>query len=144
MLAGMTAGELLREARRRAGLTQREVAARAGTSQPAIAAIERFRPNLVLTDWRFGGVTAQALLDHGDCARSADAAPVIVMATAEDRFSQRRFEDLGASDTLCKPLRAQRLREVCHAAIVRSEWRRQASAGAARAAFAGGALSLVR
>jgi len=39
----MTAGELLREARRRAGLTQRELAARAGTSQAAVAAIESDR-----------------------------------------------------------------------------------------------------
>ena len=34
---------LVREARRRAGLTQAEVAARAGTSQPAIARYERAR-----------------------------------------------------------------------------------------------------
>jgi transcriptional regulator with XRE-family HTH domain len=34
-------GQLLREARRRAGLTQRTVAARAGVSQPTVARIER-------------------------------------------------------------------------------------------------------
>lgn len=33
----MISGDLLREARLRAGLTQRQLAARAGTSQPAIA-----------------------------------------------------------------------------------------------------------
>jgi transcriptional regulator with XRE-family HTH domain len=36
----MQAGHLVREARRRAGLTQRELAARVGTTQPAIARIE--------------------------------------------------------------------------------------------------------
>lgn len=37
----MTAGELLRETRRRHGLTQRQLAARARTSQAAISRIER-------------------------------------------------------------------------------------------------------
>jgi transcriptional regulator with XRE-family HTH domain len=37
----MTAGELLRTARRRHGLTQRQLAARARTSQAAISRIER-------------------------------------------------------------------------------------------------------
>ena len=37
----MTAGELLREARRRHGLTQSQLAARARTSQAAISRIER-------------------------------------------------------------------------------------------------------
>ena len=37
----MTAGELLREVRRRHGLTQKQLAARARTSQAAISRIER-------------------------------------------------------------------------------------------------------
>ena len=37
----MSAGDLVREARLRAGLTQRELASRAGTAQPVIARIER-------------------------------------------------------------------------------------------------------
>lgn len=37
----MTAGELLREARRRHGLTQRQLAMRARTSQAAISRLER-------------------------------------------------------------------------------------------------------
>src|SRR5438477_1800527 len=37
----MTAGSLLREARRRHGLTQRQLAARARTSQAAISRVER-------------------------------------------------------------------------------------------------------
>ena len=39
----MTAGTLLRQARRAAGLTQRELAARSGVAQPAIARLERGR-----------------------------------------------------------------------------------------------------
>lgn len=38
---GVDAANLLRYARRRAGLTQRELSARAGVAQPAIARIER-------------------------------------------------------------------------------------------------------
>jgi len=37
----MTAGELLRDARRRHGLTQRQLAARARTSQAAVSRVER-------------------------------------------------------------------------------------------------------
>ena len=37
----MQAGTILREARRRAGLTQRELAHRAGVPQPAVSRIER-------------------------------------------------------------------------------------------------------
>ncbi len=39
----MIGGELVREARKRAGLTQRELAERAGLSQPAIARLESGR-----------------------------------------------------------------------------------------------------
>lgn len=40
MLAAMYGGQLVREARRRADLTQRELAGRVGTTQSAIARIE--------------------------------------------------------------------------------------------------------
>jgi transcriptional regulator with XRE-family HTH domain len=42
-MPAMKSGNLIREARRRAGLTQRELAARAGTTQPVIARIESGR-----------------------------------------------------------------------------------------------------
>lgn len=43
MSRGVIGGELVREARRRAALTQRELAERAGTSQPGIARLESGR-----------------------------------------------------------------------------------------------------
>jgi transcriptional regulator with XRE-family HTH domain len=49
----MIGGELVREARRRAGLTQRELAERAGTTQSAIARLEsgRTSPSLERLEW---------------------------------------------------------------------------------------------
>src|SRR5438045_526265 len=50
----MTPGELLKEARRRHGLTQRQLAARARTSQAAISRVERdvVSPSVAtLTNW---------------------------------------------------------------------------------------------
>ena len=50
----MTPGELLRDARRRHGLTQRQLAARARTSQAAISRVERdlVSPSVAtLTNW---------------------------------------------------------------------------------------------
>ena len=46
----MIGGELVREARKRAALTQRELAERAGVSQPAIARLESGRTSPSLED----------------------------------------------------------------------------------------------
>lgn len=49
----MIGGELVREARRRAGLTQKELAERAGTTQSSIARLEsgRTSPTLERLEW---------------------------------------------------------------------------------------------
>lgn len=49
-LVGYYGGDLIREARRRAGLTQSALAARAGTAQPAIARWESGRTAVSLDD----------------------------------------------------------------------------------------------
>lgn len=85
----MTAGELLREARRGAGLTQRELAARAGTSQAAIAAIERDRKAPTFP-------TLERLLAAAGAALVLTESPTAVML----RRGRRLQEALGLAEAL--------------------------------------------
>jgi transcriptional regulator with XRE-family HTH domain len=76
-----TAGELVRTARTRAGLTQRALAVRAGTSQAAVAAIESGRKAPTYP-------TLERLL-------AAAGAALVLADTAEAALQRRgrRFED---------------------------------------------------
>jgi transcriptional regulator with XRE-family HTH domain len=71
-------GQLIREARRRAGLTQTELAARAGTAQPAIARWESGRTGVSLDDVmrlvRLCGLDLQLAITEPDESDLAQAA----------------------------------------------------------------------
>lgn len=85
----MTAGEILREARGRAGLTQRELATRAGTSQAAVAAIENDRKAPTFP-------TMQRLLTAAGATLVLAEDPTEVL-----RRRDRRFQDaLGLAEAL--------------------------------------------
>jgi transcriptional regulator with XRE-family HTH domain len=73
----MLGGDLVREARRRAGLTQRELAERAGTTQSAIARLESGRTSpsfdLVLKLIKAAGFRLDVALDPYDDSDIAQA-----------------------------------------------------------------------
>jgi transcriptional regulator with XRE-family HTH domain len=76
-------GDLIREARRRAGLTQTELADRAGTAQPAIARWESGRTTVSLDDVirlvRLCGLDVEFHIverDDSDIAQAARLAPL--------------------------------------------------------------------
>ena len=76
-------GDLIREARRRAGLTQAELADRAGTAQPAIARWESGRTAISLDDVirlvRLCGLEVELQIverDDSDLAQAARLAPL--------------------------------------------------------------------
>jgi transcriptional regulator with XRE-family HTH domain len=80
-------GDLIHEARRRAGLTQSELAARAGTSQPGIARWESGRTAVSLDDVlrlvRLCGFDLEIMLvsrDESDAAQAARLAGLCVPA----------------------------------------------------------------
>lgn len=83
----MLGGDLVREARRRAGLTQRELAERAGTTQSAIARLEsgRTRPSFdsVVQLVRLCGFRLDVALDPYDDSDIAQAEALLRMSVDE-------------------------------------------------------------
>ncbi|MGI8699272.1 MAG: helix-turn-helix domain-containing protein [Mycobacteriales bacterium] len=82
-------GDLIREARRRAGLTQRELAERAGTTQSAIARVESGRVDpgfeTVRRLMRLCGFNLLVALDPYDDSDLAQATRLL-QGTPEQRF----------------------------------------------------------
>ena len=101
----MLGADLVREARRRAGLTQRELAERAGTTQSAIARLEngRTRPSFdaVLRMIRLCGYRLDVALDPYDDSDLAQAEALLRLPLEE------RLEHLADSVNLFASLRAE-------------------------------------
>jgi transcriptional regulator with XRE-family HTH domain len=85
-LAGI-GNDLVREARRRAGLSQRELAGRAGTTQSAIARLETGRStpsfDTVLRLVRLCGLDLDVMLVERDDADWSQAVPLLRLTPAE-------------------------------------------------------------
>jgi DNA-binding response OmpR family regulator len=86
-----------------------------------LIALERMRPTLMLADWRIDGAKASPLLERAGATAEAVAVPVVMIADARDLSRPARFEDIGAIDTLWRPLRPQRVAEVCELALARAQ-----------------------
>lgn len=100
----MTGADLVREARRRAGLTQRELAERAGTTQSAIARLERGRTSpsfeTVLRLIRLCGFRLDVALDPYDGSDMAQAEALLRLSIDE------RLEHLESVVAFAEDLRA--------------------------------------
>lgn len=83
----MTGADLVREARRRAGLTQRELAERAGTTQSAIARVEsgRLSPSFdaVLRLVRLCGLRLDVAMEPYDDSDVAQAEALLRLSVDE-------------------------------------------------------------
>lgn len=87
----MLGADLVREARKRAGLTQRELAERAGTTQSAIARLERDRTSpsfdAVVRLVRLCGFRLHVSLDPYDDSDVAQA-EALLRLTPDERIAQ--------------------------------------------------------
>ena len=91
----------MREARKRAGLTQRELAERAGVSQPAIARLESARTSPSFEQVQrlvrlcgFDVLVELAIRDDSDRwqARDLQKLPIVARVRANDRFVNQMRE----------------------------------------------------
>jgi transcriptional regulator with XRE-family HTH domain len=100
----MLGGDLVREARRRAGLTQRELAERAGTTQSAIARLESGRTSpsfdLVIKLIKACGFRLDVALDPYDDSDIAQAEALLRLPTDE------RLDRMYAGIAFAEELRA--------------------------------------
>ena len=105
---GTMGNDLVREARKRAGLTQRELAEKAGTTQSAIARLEsgRTRPAFddVLRLVRLCGMDLDIMLGEWDDSDWAQARAQLLLSPVErirrmERVADqmRRFREAGAA-----------------------------------------------
>lgn len=87
MLGPVTGADLVREARRRAGLTQRELAERAGTTQSAVARLESGRTSpsfdTVLRLLRLCGLRLDVALEPYDDSDVAQAEALLRLTVDE-------------------------------------------------------------
>ncbi|MGI8523970.1 MAG: helix-turn-helix transcriptional regulator [Nocardioides sp.] len=96
-MAGM-GNDLVREARKRAALTQRELAARAGTTQSAIARIETGRStpsfDAVLRLLRLCGLDLDIMLVERDDSDWSQAEPLLELTPEERVDRMERLVDV--------------------------------------------------
>jgi two-component system, LytTR family, response regulator len=84
-----------------------EVVAEAGGAESAIAAIGKYRPDLVFLDVQMPGMDGFGVVQ----AVPADVMPRVVFVTAHDQYALRAFE-VHAFDYLLKPFGEERFRTV--------------------------------
>jgi two-component system LytT family response regulator/two-component system response regulator LytT len=107
-------------------LRDTEVVAQAGNGLEALAAVDRYEPDLVFLDVQMPGLggfeVARRLLDRGH------EAPALVFVTAFDQHAIEAFE-VNAVDYLLKPVESGRLVQALDRARRRLEADRSSSAG---------------
>jgi two-component system, LytTR family, response regulator len=97
--------KILRLLRQEAGV---QVVAEADSGEAAVAAIEKFHPDLVFLDVQMSGMDGFGVIKNL-CAKKLSV-PRIIFATAHDQHALRAFE-VHAFDYLLKPVNEDRFRE---------------------------------